>query len=93
VPIGRLLDAVRRDLDVTPEAVDGRLDDAWAAVAGPAAAHSRVRTLRGGVLTVVADSPAWASRLRHQERPLLEALASCLGGSAAHRLRVVVRSR
>ena len=92
VPIGQVLDAVRRDLDVAPAAADGRLDNAWATVAGPAAEHSQVRTLRDGVLTVVADGPAWASHLRHRERPLLEALASVLGESAAHRLRVVVGS-
>jgi predicted nucleic acid-binding Zn ribbon protein len=44
------------------------------------------------VITVVADDPAWASRLRHQERPLLEALAAHLGDAPGHRIRVVVAS-
>jgi predicted nucleic acid-binding Zn ribbon protein len=89
-PIGGLLDAVRRDLGVPQVAVDGSLDAAWRAVAGPAAAHSTVRSIRNGVLTVAAADPAWASRLRHQERPLLEALAARLGTAPAHRIRVVV---
>ena len=92
MPIGRVLDSVRRDLDVATAAADGSLEAAWVVVAGDAASHSQVRTLRGGVLTVVADGPAWASRIRHQERPLLEALGSHLGEFTAHRLRVVVGS-
>jgi predicted nucleic acid-binding Zn ribbon protein len=93
VPLQEILGEVRRDLAVPEVAVDGRLAAAWAAVAGPLASEVEVRGVRAGVLTVVAPDPARASRLRHQERALLEGLAALLGSPVAHRLRVLVGTR
>jgi predicted nucleic acid-binding Zn ribbon protein len=67
----------------------------WDELVGPQVAlHARPRSLRGGVLTVVVDDPAWATQLRLLSAELLARLATAAPDPAAVReLRVVVRPR
>lgn len=58
-----LSDATGRLGIPSPEAT-GRVWSAWAEIVGPAvAAHAEPTSLRGGVLRVRADSPAWATEI------------------------------
>lgn len=43
------------------------------------AAHTELANVRGQVLTLIADSPAWATRLRYQREMLIWRLQSELG--------------
>jgi predicted nucleic acid-binding Zn ribbon protein len=72
-----------------PDAVE-RLRAAWSEVVGTDfAAHSRIRTLRDGTLTIAVDAPAWATTLRYQRADLVARAASVCNG-AVHDVRVVV---
>lgn len=69
-----------------------RLQQAWhACVAEPLASHAHPVRYAAGLLFVQANSPAWASRLRHQQPALIAALRrnAWLKDLADLRLRVV----
>lgn len=52
-----------------------RLQQAWvASVAGPLASNSRPVRYAAGLLYIHVDTPAWASRLRHQQASLISTL-------------------
>jgi predicted nucleic acid-binding Zn ribbon protein len=89
-PLSEPLAEVRAELGLpAPDAV-ARLRAAWPEVVGPdVAAHSRIRTLRDGTLTVAVDAPAWATTLRYQHADLVARAASACDG-AVHDVRVVV---
>lgn len=71
---------------------DSRLRQAWRAqVAEPLASHARPVRFASGTLFVHVDTPAWASRLRHQQPALVAALKGVplFRGLVDLRLRVV----
>jgi len=73
---------------------DSCLRQAWhACVAEPLASHARPVRYTAGLLFVQADTPAWASRLRHQEPALIAALRrnALFKDLARLRLRVIPR--
>ncbi len=75
-PVGDALDAVRRELRIDAPAGFAALEAAWPDLVGPAlAAHSRPRALREGVLSVLADGPAWAGQMRYLDQVLVERIA------------------
>lgn len=45
-------------------------------VGGGIAGHARPRAVRDGVLTVAAESPAWATQIRHLEGEILSRMAA-----------------
>jgi predicted nucleic acid-binding Zn ribbon protein len=65
------------------------LEQAWAGVIGPAGAeHTRVGSIRRGVLEVFVDNAVLLQELVHfQKRRLLEQLRSRLPGTTLHDLR------
>lgn len=70
-----------------PKALDA-VSRAWPMLVGEAiSAHSRTRSLREGVLTVVVDSPAWATQLRYLEAEVVRRVGSL---AAVNALRVIV---
>jgi predicted nucleic acid-binding Zn ribbon protein len=65
-----------------------RLESAWAEVAGPHAAHTRLGALRRGVLEVVVDSAVLLQELAHfHKRRLLQELRRRLPGTPLTDLR------
>src|ERR1043166_1452325 len=66
-----------------------RLEEAWAAAAGPEVARqTRVGGARRGVLEVVVENAILLQELAHyQKRRLLEQLRGRLSGTAVHDLR------
>jgi hypothetical protein len=84
---GNLTDELNHRLD------EGlRLRQAWSsAVAEPLASHVHPVRYAAGLLFVHVDTPAWASRLRHQQSSLTEALrrAPLLRDLSDLRVRVV----
>ncbi|WP_373871114.1 DUF721 domain-containing protein [Actinoplanes philippinensis] len=62
---------------------------AWEKVVGPdIAAHSRPVRLEGGVLTVEAESTAWATQLRMLTATLLRKIAGEVGHNVVNRLNI-----
>jgi len=94
VPPRRLaesLDRVARSMGAGSSAALSSLFVDWEAMVGPQiAAHVRPRSLRDGVLVVVADQPGWATQLRYLEADLLSRLADRLGPAAVSAIEVRV---
>jgi hypothetical protein len=71
---------------------DSRLRHAWHAFVGePLASHVHPVRYTGGLLFVHVNTPAWASRLRHEKPGLLDLLRKCalFRGIADIRFRVM----
>jgi predicted nucleic acid-binding Zn ribbon protein len=72
LPVAASLDRVSRALGAAPAQVLGAVFSQWEQLVGPEiAAHARPASLRGGVLVVVVDQPAWAAQLRFMATDLL----------------------
>ena len=89
--VGDALDAIRRELGMgEPSGIDA-LAAAWDQLVGAAlAAHSRPQSVRGGVLVVLADSPAWAGQLRYLDEVLVARIADEVPAVGVAQVRVSV---
>jgi predicted nucleic acid-binding Zn ribbon protein len=68
------------------------LQGRWHALVGePMAAHSEPTHYEAGRLTVAADGPAWASRVRQQQAGLLQALRAESAFEALREIKVLVQ--
>jgi hypothetical protein len=94
VAIGEIVKAAAGggDAAVFPELLLLRRLDAviQAAMPDELRAHWRIGRLTAGTLTLFADSPVWAARLRYVAPVLIERLAGRPGGSAIQAIRVRV---
>jgi predicted nucleic acid-binding Zn ribbon protein len=96
-PDGRdpqLLGAVTSDLAKTRgwsgRVAEGSVFGRWPAVVGEQiAAHAAPTTLNDGVLTVSAESTAWATQLRMVQAQLLAKIAAAVGDGVVNSLRIV----
>lgn len=90
-PIGEALAAVARDLGLADPTRAAALADGWPKIVGPAvAAHSTAAGLRAGTLTVLVDSPAWATEIAALESQILVRITEEVGGGACSAIRVRV---
>jgi predicted nucleic acid-binding Zn ribbon protein len=89
-PFAAPLAAVRAELGLPdPDAIE-RLRAAWPEVVGADLAdHTRIRTLREGVLTVAVDAPLWATPLRYQLGEVAKR-ATAVGATTVREVHVVV---
>ncbi|MGQ0592833.1 MAG: DciA family protein [Gammaproteobacteria bacterium] len=94
IAIGELVRAATGggDAPVLPELLDLKRLDAVIQAAMPEElrAHWRIGRLTGGTLTLFADSPVWAARLRYLAPGLIERLAGRPGAVAVRGIRVKV---
>jgi predicted nucleic acid-binding Zn ribbon protein len=90
-PVADSLDAVARNLGgAGGPALVSQLTR-WPDVVGAQlAAHCRPLSLRGGTLTIGADSPAWASQIAWLEADLRRRFDEALGTGAVARVAVRV---
>jgi predicted nucleic acid-binding Zn ribbon protein len=78
--VGQCLDPVARRLGLGSSAAVSALFARWEALVGPAlATHVRPWSLRGGVLKLVADDPAWAAQIRFLASDLLARVRDATG--------------
>jgi len=85
------LDRIAARLGLAPPAVLGPVFARWEELVGAdIAAHARPRSLRDGVLVVVADHPAWATSLRLLAGDLLARVREATGDDAVRELVVRV---
>ncbi len=93
-PVAASLDHVTRALGMPSAAVLEAVFSQWPDLVGPtAAANARPSSLRGGVLVVTVDDPAWGSELRYRAQDILASIAGSVGRGSPTRMEVRVRSR
>jgi predicted nucleic acid-binding Zn ribbon protein len=69
----------------------GTIRDAWRKVASsPLADHSQPVHLRSGRLLIETDSPAWANKIRNQEKGIIEQLNRRIAPILVNALRIRV---
>src|SRR3954471_6871782 len=89
-PLGRLVDSLVTDQDWTAHTKVGSVFGRWDALVGAdIAAHCRPESLNEGELLVIAESTAWATRLRLRAPSILGRLRTGVGGDVVTKLRVV----
>ncbi len=87
--LGRLTAGLVRSRGWSEEVSAGAVLGRWAALVGPdIASHTRPIALRGGELTVAAESTAWATQLRMMHRQLLATIAAGVGKDVVKRISV-----
>lgn len=83
--LGRLVDDRGWQVDVAAGSVMGR----WPEIVGPQVAeHCEPVTFEDGVLSVRADSTAWATQIRLLSSSLLGRIGDAVGPDVVHELRV-----
>jgi hypothetical protein len=89
--IGDALAAIGRELGLADPRVVSALTRDWVELVGETVAeHARMRSLRGGVLTIEVDAAPWATELRYLTGALSERFAARVGADAVREIRVVV---
>jgi predicted nucleic acid-binding Zn ribbon protein len=91
IPIADALAAVRAELGLPATDAFRALVEGWSDVVGSdVAAHARLDSLHDGTVSVVADSPLWASQLRYLETTIRERANRLVGSDVVHAVRVRV---
>lgn len=89
-PIGDSMAELSRSMGMAEPRTAAAVFGDWGSLVGEGiAGHARPRTVRDGVLTVAAESPAWATQIRHLEGEILSRMAA-RGVRGVEGLRVVV---
>lgn len=91
VSVRDALGTLGRELGLPEPDALGGLTEHWDEVVGPEVAeHARLRSLRGGVLTIAVDAAPWATELRYQEDTIRRRVAEVTGADLVRSVRVVV---
>jgi predicted nucleic acid-binding Zn ribbon protein len=92
--MGASLEQVTIGLGMPPAAVVETVFSRWSALVGPTiATHARPASVRGDLLVVNVDDPAWGTELRYQAQGLLSKIADSVGRGSPTRMEVRVRPR
>jgi predicted nucleic acid-binding Zn ribbon protein len=88
--LGALTSALAKSRGWSGKVAEGSVFGQWAAVVGDQIAeHANPSTLREGVLTVEAESTAWATQLRLVQAQLLAKIAAAVGDGVVTSLKIV----
>ena len=88
--LGGVAALLARDADWAQHLKLARLSSHWSRIVGPAVgAHTAVLSLRDGILTIGADSPAWSTQLTYLIPQLHDAVRRNLEGLRVDEIRVV----
>jgi predicted nucleic acid-binding Zn ribbon protein len=80
-----------RELGLPEPGELGGITEHWDELVGPdVARHARLRSLRGGVLTIAVDAAVWATELRYQEDTIRRRVTEVTGADLVRSVRVVV---
>ncbi len=91
VPLADALAAVGAELGLPAGDAHGTLEQHWVEIMGDdVAAHTRLVSVRDGVLTVTVDGPIWATQMRYLETAVMERAATALGPGVVTTMRVRV---
>jgi predicted nucleic acid-binding Zn ribbon protein len=88
-PLGRVASRIAADRGWAERLAGGQVFGKWAVLVGAdIAEHATPVSLDDGVLTVQADSTAWATQLRLLQRTLLAKIAAGVGNGVVKRLKI-----
>jgi predicted nucleic acid-binding Zn ribbon protein len=88
--LGAATNELARSRGWQPRVAEGEVLGRWPAVVGEQIAeHAVPTTLRDGVLTVSAESTAWATQLRMVQAQLLAKIAAAVGDGVVTSLKIV----
>jgi predicted nucleic acid-binding Zn ribbon protein len=88
--LGSVTSDLARSRGWSGRVAEGSVFGRWSAVVGEQiAAHATPRSLNDGVLTVSAESTAWATQLRMVQAHLLAKIASAVGDGVVKSLKIV----
>jgi len=89
-PLGTASRELARSRGWSGRVAEGAVFGQWAEVVGDQiAAHAVPASLHDGVLTISAESTAWATHLRHFQPQLLAKIAAAVGDGVVTSLKVV----
>ncbi len=88
-PLGRVARDLAKNRGWTPNVAEGTVFGQWSAVVGEQiAGHAQPTALRDGVLSVTAESTAWATQLRMVQAQLLSKIAAAVGDGVVTALKI-----
>jgi len=88
-PLGRATRDLAETNGWSPRVAEGTVFAQWATVVGEQIAeHAQPTVLRGGVLSVSAESTAWATQLRMVQAQLLAKIAAAVGDGVVTALKI-----
>ena len=88
-PVGRLARDLAKTRGWSPRVAEGTVFAEWATVVGEQiAGHATPTSLRDGVLSVAAESTAWATQLRMVQGQLLAKIAAAVGDGVVTSLKI-----
>lgn len=88
-PLGRATGDLARSRGWGPRVAEGRVFAEWTSVVGEhIAGHATPTSLRDGVLTVTAESTAWATQLRMVQAQILVKIAAAVGDGVVASLKI-----
>jgi predicted nucleic acid-binding Zn ribbon protein len=88
-PLGRLARDVAKQQGWTTHVAEGTVFGHWKSVVGDQIAeHATPAALNDGVLTVTAESTAWATQLRIMQSQLLAKIATAVGNGVVTSLKI-----
>ena len=93
VSVGEAVAMIGESLGLAEPRAFVAVTEAWIELVGETiAGHSRVRTIRNGLLEIAVDSPAWSTPLRYLEADLVERASQLLGPGVVTAIRVSVEA-
>lgn len=88
-PFGTVANELAKSRGWTPKVAEGSVFAQWVTVVGEQIAeHAEPTTLRDGVLSVAAESTAWATQLRMVQAQLLAKIAAAVGDGVVKSLKI-----
>ncbi|MGC0366751.1 putative nucleic acid-binding Zn ribbon protein [Rhodococcus sp. 27YEA15] len=88
-PFGALTGAVAKSRGWSPKVSEGTVLGRWPQVVGEdISAHAEPVSLRDGVLSISAESTAWATQLRMMQAQILAKIAAAVGDGVVKTLRI-----
>jgi predicted nucleic acid-binding Zn ribbon protein len=88
-PLGRAARELADTRGWSPRVAEGAVFGQWVQVVGEQIAeHTQPTALRDGVLTIVAESTAWATQLRLVQAQVLAKIAAAVGDGVVTSLRI-----
>ena len=89
VPVGQVLASLMKGLGLEEKLRERELIENWPRIIGPEIARfSQALRVRGGVLYLKVDSPAWGQELHFLKPQLLERVNESCGGDLIHDIRL-----
>ncbi|MFI2233657.1 DUF721 family protein [Nocardia testacea] len=88
-PLSKLATSIARSRGWSTKVAEGTVFGHWAGVVGEdIAAHAKPVSLENGVLSVAAESTAWATQLRLLQAQLLAKISAAVGPGVVRSLRI-----